>query len=143
MVNRAVSSESGQIMFYSTPGSLLGSASSLRGGSVGTLVAAQPASEFINGAVDLLKIDIEGSEMAAFADLEASGKLSLIRQMFIEYHHNLPQESYSLAAFLERLERCGFGYEIAAKLPASQSGMQDILIRARRREEDCARGDTR
>jgi len=58
--------------------------------------------------------------------------MPLIRRMIIEYHHHNPGEWHSLAAFLERLERCGFEYEVAAKLPARHGGMQDILIRARR-----------
>ena len=134
VVNRAVSDRAGTISFYSTPDSLMGSTNMLRGGSVGTAVEATPLSEFVSGPVDLLKIDIEGSEIAAFAELGASGKMSLIREMRIEYHHHIPGECHSLAAFLERLERHGFGYELAAALPDDYGGMQDVVIRARRIE---------
>jgi FkbM family methyltransferase len=130
VVNCAVSDREGQIMFYSTPGSLMGSANSLRGGRSGAMVETKPMSKFIDGPVDLLKVDIEGGEMAAFAELEASGKFSLIRQMFIEYHHHLPGESHSLAAFLERLERNGFAYSLSAQRPPVNDDMQDILIHA-------------
>lgn len=108
VVNRAVGDRAGQIMFYSTPDSLMGSTNSLRGGDTGIMIEMAPMSEFITGPIDLLKIDVEGSEMAAFAELEGSGKLSLIRQMFIEFHHHLPRKSDSLATFLDRLERNGF-----------------------------------
>jgi FkbM family methyltransferase len=130
VVNCAVSDHEGQMMFYSTPGSLMGSANSLRGGSSGTMVETKPMSHFIAGNVDLLKIDIEGGEMAAFAELEASGKLTLIRQMFIEDHHHLPGESHSPAAFLSRLERHGFVYSLSAQRPPVYDDMQDILIHA-------------
>jgi FkbM family methyltransferase len=130
VVNCAVSDGEGQMMFYSTPGSLMGSANSLRGGNSGAMVETKPMSQFIDGPVDLLKIDIEGGEMAAFAELEASGKFPLIRQMFIEYHHHLPGENHSLAAFLERLERNGFAYSLSARRPPVHDDMQDILIHA-------------
>jgi FkbM family methyltransferase len=133
--NYAVSDHEGHIMFYSAPGSLMGSSNSLRGGSDGTMVEARPMSCFITGVVDLFKIDIEGSEMAAFAELEASGKLALIRQMFIEYHHRLPGESHSLASFLHRLEQHGFVYSLAAQRSPRHGDMQDILIHAWRQQE--------
>jgi FkbM family methyltransferase len=132
VVNRAVSDRSGELTFYSTPGSLTGSTNALRGGEKGTVVEALPLSEFITGPVDLLKIDIEGSEVPAFAELEASGKMKLIDRMLIEYHHHIAGESHCLAAFLERLERNGFGYDLAASLPNDFGGVQDVLIRARR-----------
>jgi hypothetical protein len=96
-------------------------------------VEVAPLSEFISGPVDLLKVDIEGSEVAAFAELEASGKMPLIRQIFIEYHH-LPGETSSLASFLDRLERHGFTYELEATLPNRSADFQDVLIRAKRTE---------
>jgi len=130
VLNRAVSDRAGQIMFYSTPASLMGSTSPLRGGSSGVMVEAVPLSEFVTAPVDLLKIDIEGAEIAAFAELESSGKLNLIRRMLIEYHHHLPGEEHSLAGFLARLERNGLSIELAAQRPTQPGGMQDILIHA-------------
>jgi FkbM family methyltransferase len=134
LLNLAVSDRRGQITFYSSPGSLTGSTNSLRGGIEGTSVEAVPISELITGPVNLLKVDIEGSEIAAFAELEESGKMPLIGQMFIEYHHHISGEADSLAAFLQRLDRCGFAYEVAAALPDSFGLMQDVLIRAKRME---------
>lgn len=133
VVNQAVGDRAGQIMFYSTPDSLMGSTNPLRGGNIGIMIEMTPMSEFITGPIDLLKIDVEGSEIAAFAELEASGKLPLIGQMFIEYHHHLPRRGDSLAAFLCRLERNGFQYDLAAQMPSMHGSMQDVLIRAWRR----------
>jgi FkbM family methyltransferase len=130
VVNRAVSDRSGELTFYSTPGSLIGSTNPARGGDKGTVVETVPLSEFITGPVDLLKIDIEGSEIPAFAELEASGKMRLIDRMLIEYHHHVQGESQGLAAFIERLERNGFEYDLSASLPRDVGGMQDVLIRA-------------
>lgn len=130
VVNRAVSDRSGELTFYSTPGSLIGSTNPARGGDKGTVVETVPLSEFITGPVDLMKIDIEGSEIPAFAELEASGKMQLIDRMLIEYHHHVPGESQGLAAFIERLERNGYKYDLAVSLPSEVGGMQDVLIRA-------------
>ena len=133
VMNKAVSYRRGQMAFYTNPSSLNSSTNALRSGGEEIFVEAAPLSDFIAGSVDLLKIDIEGSEMGAFAELEASGRLPLIRQMFIEYHHHLPGESHRLSSFLERLERGGFDYELAAALPRRSGGFQDVLIRAKRR----------
>jgi Methyltransferase FkbM domain len=132
-MNLAVSDKKGQLTFYSTPGSLTGSSNALRGGEKGTEVESVPISDLITGPLDLLKIDIEGRETAAFAELDASGKMKLIDQMLIEYHHNQPGESHSLAAFLERLERNGFEYDLGGHLLNHVAGVQDVSIRAKRK----------
>lgn len=133
VINKAISDRHGVIPLYSGYNSVLASANSLRGGGKPNSVEAAPLSEFITGSVDLLKVDIEGSEEDAFAELEASGKMPLISQMFIEYHHHLVGEAHRLSTFLDRLERCGFDYELAAALPKRYGGFQDVLIRAKRK----------
>ncbi len=130
ILNKAVSDREGSIPFYTSPGLGVSSTNPLRGASEEVLVEAMPLSRLIEGEIDLLKIDIEGSEIAAFEELEASGKMPLIRFMFIEYHHHLPGESHALSTFLSRLERCGFNYETAAALPKRVGNFQDIVIRA-------------
>lgn len=132
VINKAVSDRHGQIGFYSGGNSLLSSTNPLRGGDHETVVEAVPLSELVNASVDLLKVDIEGAEEEAFAELESSGKMSLIKQMLIEYHHHLPGNRARFSGFLARLERTGFEYELAARMPARFGEAQDILIRARR-----------
>jgi FkbM family methyltransferase len=132
LIHKAVSDRSGKIAFYPSDNQLLGSTNASRGGPNLTEVDAIPLSELIKDQVDLLKIDIEGSEMTAFRDLESSGKLQMIQEMFIEYHHHLPGEKQQLAEFLSRLERSGFNYELASSLPLASGGFQDVFIRARR-----------
>ena len=132
LVNRAVSDRRGMISFYAGSSSLTASTNAFRGGGKEMRVEAVPLSDFIDGPVDLLKIDIEGGEMAVFAELEASGKLPLIHQLVIEYHHHLQGERGRFSSFLERLERCGFDYDLAAAMSWRPGRFQDILIRARR-----------
>ncbi len=133
LVNKAVADRSGMIPFYTVPGLGVSSTNPMRGSGKETIVEAAPLSYFIDGPLDLLKIDIEGSETAAFEELEASGKMPLISFMFIEYHHHLPGEDHGLSSFLSRLERCGFDYETASFMPKAAGGFQDIVIRAWRR----------
>jgi len=132
ILHKAVSDHDGVISFFSGENSLLASTNALRGGVREIPVDAVRLSDLIAGSVDLMKIDIEGSESAVFAELEVSGKLPMIRQMFIEYHHRLPGETGGLASFLARLERCGFDYELASSLPRRSGDFQDVLIRAKR-----------
>jgi FkbM family methyltransferase len=132
LVSKAVSDHHGTVEFYSGGNTLIGSTHAARAGGAAVTVDAMPLSAFVTGPVDLLKVDIEGAEIDAVADLAASGKMSLVRRMFIEYHHHLPGEQQSLSSFLHCLESNGFDYEILAAPPHQPGAVQDILIRAKR-----------
>jgi hypothetical protein len=95
-------------------------------------VNAVRLSEWITGPVDLLKLDIEGAEVAVIRDLEASGKLKFVRNMVIEYHHHIDKEKNCLAEFLGCIERNGFGYQLRASTPTGfrSRAFQDVLIYA-------------
>ena len=93
VVNKALSNATGSISFYvdgMRPGSLVQSTrrESLSQADV-QLVEADLLSEYLSGPVDLLKMDIEGSEQEVFEDLAKSGKLSLVREIVMEYHHHM------------------------------------------------------
>ncbi len=75
-------------------------------------VRAGRLSEFLTGKIDLLKLDVEGSEGAILSDLIVSGKLSLVERMVVE-HHNLPGDAqHHLPSFLKTLEDQGFSYSL-------------------------------
>jgi len=62
--------------------------------------------------VDLIKIDIEGAETDAINDLYQSGKLSQVRQILMEFHHDNKQfPENNLLNMLAILERSGFTIE--------------------------------
>lgn len=67
-------------------------------------------STLINGPVDLLKLDIEGSEVQALK--EAEPKLSQVKEIMMEFHNNpdTPENSFNEALAL--LQRQGYTYEI-------------------------------
>jgi len=99
------------------------------------IVKAGKLSNFIDGPIDLLKLDVEGAEWDVMSDLRASGKMPLIRRMVIEYHHKIGGQASCFAAFLRMLEEEGFEYQLAAAGcdPISRQDVyQDILIGAYR-----------
>jgi hypothetical protein len=68
-------------------------------------------------------------------ELAESGKLSLVRELIVEIHHNLPNSPTRLVSVLERLEQAGFHYQIVNVHAASSdvSSFQDILVHAIKR----------
>jgi FkbM family methyltransferase len=133
--NCALWDENGELDFYvdtSHPGSLLMSTDASRLHVEAIKVKSRKLSDFINGPIDFMKLDVEGAEHRVFNDLIQTGRLKNIRQMAIEYHHSSGQNQPCLAQFLHGLESSGFQYELhASRFPVtSNRGFQDILISA-------------
>jgi FkbM family methyltransferase len=76
-------------------------------------VPARRLSSFISEEVDLLKLDVEGAEFSVIRDLADAGKLQMIRQIHLEYHHHIDSKEDKLSDLLAVLENNGFGYQIA------------------------------
>lgn len=137
--NCALAAESGPVSFYSDPdqpGSLrMSMVRSRMPKAEGTVTAAR-LSEWITGPVDLLKLDIEGAESAVIQEVSAAGKLRLIRNMVIEYHHHVDSDKNSLSEFLGCLEANGFGYQLRASFrsPFKSRAFQDVLLYAYRND---------
>lgn len=81
------------------------------GGHVGAdgtlLVTAVRLSDMLTTPVDILKLDIEGSEFEVIEDLYVTGKLSLIQNILLEVHI-MPTMMQHLAVLLNRLNKSGF-----------------------------------
>ena len=87
-----------------------------------------------NDEIDLLKIDVEGAEQEVLSDLATSGKLQLVKQMHIEYHHHIDLKVDALSRTLRLLEDEGFGYQLGANSSRFLAPhFQDILIRCYRK----------
>ena len=89
----------------------------------------------IPGHVDLVKLDVEGAEDDVLEDLIASGAISRVEQLLVEYHHHLDGDRDFLGAFLERLRDHGFRYQVSAQSPvrnrnALATTFQDVLVHA-------------
>jgi FkbM family methyltransferase len=133
--NCALWDEDGELDFHvdaSHPGSLLMSADPSRSKAEAIKVPSRKLSEFIDGPVDFMKLDVEGAEHHVLKDLIRTGKVKQIRQMAIEYHHRIGQQKSCMAQFLQGLEEADFEYQIhASRFPVtSDSPFQDMLITA-------------
>jgi FkbM family methyltransferase len=92
-------------------------------------------SSYIDRPVDLLKLDVEGSEIPVFEELAESGKMRLIDQMIMEYHHHIDPDEDRLGYLLALLERNGFGYDLraTASLPFSARRPHNFMLYAYRK----------
>jgi FkbM family methyltransferase len=141
--NRALHTSEGEINFYTDADRIAsGKMSTVRErfpDSANRTVRCQSVktvrlSTFIHEEIDLLKMDVEGAEIAVVAELAESGRLRLIKEMFIEYHHHLKVDEDSLSRMLRPLEENGFGYQISSPsdLPWARKSVQPMLIYAYR-----------
>lgn len=138
LFNRAVSDAAGAVDFYSDPGlpgSLAMTTEPGRGLTATARVETALLSEHLNGEIDLLKMDIEGAEECAIAELSRHNRLKFVKEMVFEYHHHERPDQDRLAGVLATLEQNGFGYEISAlTLPPFERGrFHGMLIYAYRK----------
>jgi FkbM family methyltransferase len=129
--NTALSDREGEISFFvsSDPGTLLGSTRGDRGGSVELKVRAEGLAKHVGAQakVDLIKIDVEGSETGIVNELIRASALGKPEQYIIEYHHRINGDRSALAGFLDKFERAGYDYNIKASFRRPGS-FQDVLV---------------
>ena len=136
----ALGREDGEVPFFEDrddPATFRMSTRSERLPGTASPVPQRRLSQLLREEVDLLKLDIEGSEDDVLAELVDSQAVSRIRQLVVEYHHQLDPTRDFLGAFLECLRQQGFGYQVSAKGPvanraAAEPAFQDVLVHARR-----------
>ncbi|HTB31174.1 MAG TPA: FkbM family methyltransferase [Bacteroidia bacterium] len=129
--NKALAANEGEISFFITEdeNGLINSALKGRGVATEIKVPSVKLSGFIkeSGIVNLVKMDVEGSETAIIDELIESGTLGKVDEYIIEYHHNLNNNSQKLPGFLTKFETQGFKYSLRAGFQEPGS-VQDILI---------------
>ena len=140
--NAAVCETSGEIAFYadaSTPGSLQMSIDKDRVIHAKEINArAVQLSSFVDGPVDLMKIDVEGAEYGVLRELASASRLDSVNAILMEYHHHIRPDEDRLSHLLKLLEDNSFGYHVAATL--DHCPFQDIQIRAyNKRTSDAVR----
>jgi FkbM family methyltransferase len=136
----ALGREDGEVLFYvdrDDPATFRMSTRPERLPGTASPVPQRRLSQHLGEEVDLLKLDVEGSEDDVLAELVDSNAVSRIRQLVVEYHHQLDPGHDFLGAFLERLREQGFGYQVSGKnlvasRAAAEPAFQDILVFARR-----------
>ena len=65
-------------------------------------------SKFIKKSVELLKMDVEGSESEILGELEKNNKLSLIKSIILEVHEKTPLENINSNKIIRILNRNNF-----------------------------------
>jgi FkbM family methyltransferase len=136
----ALGREDGEVPFFEDPddpATFRMSARSERLPGTASPVPQRRLSHLLSEDVDLLKLDVEGSEDDVLAELVDSKAVSRIRQLVVEYHHQLDPTRDFLGAFLESLREQGFQYQVGAveNVAARTRGrpaFQDVLVYARR-----------
>jgi FkbM family methyltransferase len=105
-----------------------------RGARTSVTVRCARLSQVMPERVDLLKLDIEGSEDAVIQELAESGALGRIKNIVCEYHHHIAGPPSHLSGMLAILESAGFVYSLGAyaNVPPVPAAYQDILIYATR-----------
>jgi len=139
LYQRALSDRPGTIEFFvkaNEPGALNVGMFAGRGETPITVQADQ-LSSYIDGAVDLLKLDIEGAEELVLTDLARQDKLRYIKNIVCEYHHHHRRDGGRdrLSQTLGILEEAGFSYQLDAYCGPSvrHFSYQDVLIYANRK----------
>jgi FkbM family methyltransferase len=133
LVNKALYDSVGSVPFYVSPdqpGLLVQSTrkENLVSSQL-TSVETEMLSTYLTEPVDFLKMDIEGAEEQVLNDLKATGKLDLVREIVLEYHHHLTPREDKLGVFLKILEQTNFGYQLkAAIVPPFRKGEFQALM---------------
>jgi len=137
--NLALAETDGEVDFFfseHTPGSLTSGIVRQRSSVQCRKVRAVRLSDHVDGEVDFLKIDVEGSELGIVRDLCLTGKIRYVSQMAIEYHHHINADEDTFSTILGHLENAGFGYQIGTRhmrRPLAQRKFQDIFLYAYRK----------
>lgn len=136
--NVAIGGAEGSIDFYyqaDRPGSHVNTTLKEKGLKSSKKANAALLSKFLEAQVDLLKLDIEGSETAVLQDLAKSGKLKQIRELIIEYHHHIDPQRDEFSKELLLLEENGFGYQISCyqQRPFQKETTEFMLLYAYRK----------
>ena len=127
--NFALSDVKGEINFFTGNDEqiLLASTIKERGGIHEIKIETELLSNFLTESVDLIKMDIEGSETKVINDLLTTNKLYLAENYIIEYHHKINKEKSSFSNFLIPFEKAGFDYNIKASF-LKNGCFQDVLL---------------
>jgi len=129
--NLALSNSTGTIPFHfnDDKGTLTGSLQSNRGGEKIIEVQCAKLSDLLSeiDVVDLIKMDVEGAEQNIVEDLMQSGAIQKVKELIIEFHHNILGEKNSFSHFIKMFEQAGFDYSIRTNF-SSLGAMQDIVL---------------
>jgi FkbM family methyltransferase len=113
VITAALGKQKGSAQFYLDAGIDTDSSGSLtaRSGNEKVItytVQVEQLSNYLNGAINFLKIDIEGSEFDVLEEVITSGKLQNVSLIELEYHDSGAPTAKTLSDLLKLLESQGF-----------------------------------
>ena len=108
---------------FNTEGADAGRVSVVNDGNGTNTIDVIKLSSFLDKPIDLLKIDIEGSELTVLK--ECKDQLTKVQNIFIEYHSFLGQEQ-TLEQILKILREAGFRYYIHAPSLYSKNPFMEV-----------------
>lgn len=129
LYNLALSDKEGEIDFFigDNESILLASVIEERGGYKTFKIKSDKLSNYLNTKVDLIKMDVEGSENQVLNDLVATGTIKIAENYIIEYHHRINKQKSSLSAFIRPFEDAAYEYNVKSSF-GSIGAFQDILL---------------
>jgi FkbM family methyltransferase len=108
LLNYALSDTAGTSVLYNHPnqGSLTMSLLQSTGKSALETVTTKMLSSYIHNEIELMKLDVEGSEIKIVSDLIHHQKLTLVKKMIIEFHPTIT--GVTIDPFIETLSQNQF-----------------------------------
>lgn len=89
-------------------------------------------SKYIKDEVDLLKLDIEGSESNVMQDI--STKFHLIKSLIMEFHYSIKVNTNYLSSSIKVLEDNNHMYIIAGDKKTKMKGRRNFMVNSKRKE---------
>jgi FkbM family methyltransferase len=121
-VHAALSNTSEKTVMYKKPGpGTLNARLLQQDGDVIREAVCVSLSDFIIEAVDLLKLDVEGSEEIVIGDLIKSSKIRWVKRMIIEHHPHVT--GHSTGSLIETIKKAGFVTEFRDNALSSTESM--------------------
>lgn len=129
LYNLALSDKEGEIDFFigDNESILLASVIEERGGHKTFKIKSDKLSNYLNTKVDLIKMDVEGSENQVLNDLIATDTIKIAENYIIEYHHRINKQKSSLSTFIRPFEDAAYEYNVKSSF-GSIGAFQDILL---------------
>jgi FkbM family methyltransferase len=95
-------------------------------------VRCERLSAYVDREIDLLKLDVEGSEARVLTEL--GQLLTLVRQVVMEYHYHFTYRDNPLSAIVSAMEQCGHVYKIVGERGSMHavSSEETYLLRSAR-----------
>ena len=88
-------------------------------------VNVEKLGKYLDREIDLIKMDIEGSEREVLKEIDSSGHLKNVKNMIIEYH---PIKNHKIGEILSILEKNNFDLEFRKENKVIKNPTEDLIL---------------